>query len=230
MLAVVWWFCSFRSAIRGRASGCCDGGSICLEAFVLPPSVWNELQLLSPAPKKKGISCSPLECVGESHGGKALGKPWEATEDNFSPVSLSTAFPNHHPNHHPDLLSSARQPGASDVLTLSAAGAGQAAAPIYLENGEGRGEEIQSHLQAVMPGPGPARAIPAPGPCAGLRCALCGFCCRGTFVQYVLLGGLCPKLNLTPAASCLILWSGWKVELSGACSVLALFIFRWKFL
>lgn len=47
--------------------------SVCLEAFILAPLVGNELQLFSLAPKKKGISRSPLECVGESCGGKALG-------------------------------------------------------------------------------------------------------------------------------------------------------------
>lgn len=136
-------------------------------------------------------------------GGKALWKPWEATEDNFFPVPLLMAFPNYHPNPHPNLLPSATHPGASDFLTLwQWCRAGGSAAPVYLEDGEGR--RAQSHLQVAMPGPGPAGAIPAPARARDSSVPCVAFVAEEPLCNMFYLGGLCPKLNLTPVASCLI--------------------------
>lgn len=35
LLEVVWWFCSLRSVMGGRASPCGAGGRLCPEGFVL---------------------------------------------------------------------------------------------------------------------------------------------------------------------------------------------------
>lgn len=151
-----------------------------------------------------------LECVGELHRGKPLWKFWEATEESFFPGPPLMAFPISTPACSP-------QQDVPEPLTSSGSGsrAGVIVAPVYAE--KERGEEVTEPPPGCCAWARASRSHPNSGVVCGTPAEPGGSC--GAFIaeeplfDMFYLGGLCPKLNLTPVASCSCLWSGWKVEL-----------------
>lgn len=148
-----------------------------------------------------------LECVGESHRGKPLWKSWEATQESFFPGPPLMAFPIFTPACSPqqDVL----EPPASSGSQQREQGRCHRSSRLHGE-GEGRGgPRATSRMLCLGQGqPEPSwlwGGVSDPG---RPRWSLWGFCCRGTFVQYVLLGGVVSKIK-SDSSSFLFAFAEW---------------------